>query len=173
MLKIDQTLYNFLVDSRSTLGTAIFSIGSFLGNWQFIVLAMIVIITFLILQKKLKFIAPLLLAVLSSEAITFLGKWYFQRPRPVSSVFWETGWSFPSSHATIAVAFYGFLAFILLQLKPRFKTSLVYTILFLVIVLIGFSRLYLGAHYLSDVLVGYLVGIFGLSLGVVWTGKRV
>ncbi len=173
MLKIDQTIYNFLVNNRSGWGKAVFSVFSSWGNWQLIVLALIVIITFLILRKKIKFIAPLLLAVLSSEAITFLGKWYFHRPRPTLSVFPETGWSFPSGHATIAVAFYGFLAFMLVQLNLKIKSVLVYTLVITIIILIGFSRLYLGAHYLSDVLVGYLVGLFGLILGITWTRKRV
>lgn len=167
----DQQLYLFLAENRNDFWTAVFSSFSFLGNWQFIVLAMLVVIIFLVLKKHLCFIAPLILSVAGSEAITFLGKWYFYRPRPLVSVFVETGFSFPSGHATVAIAFYAFLAFMFLRLNKGKYYLLVSGIATLIAFMIGFSRLYLGAHYLSDVLVGYVVGFLGVMAGVMLADK--
>ena len=166
----DQQLYLFLAENRNDFWTAVFSSFSFLGNWQFIVLAMLAVIIFLVIKKQFYFIAPLILSVISSESITFLGKWYFNRTRPLVSVFVETGFSFPSGHATIAVAFYAFIAFILLRLNNKHHI-LIYSFSAFVIFMIGFSRIYLGAHYLSDVLAGYLVGSLGVIVGVMWVDK--
>ncbi|MEI7620095.1 MAG: phosphatase PAP2 family protein [Candidatus Falkowbacteria bacterium] len=163
---LDQQLYLFLAENRNDFWTAVFSSFSFLGNWQFIVVTMLAIIIFLIIKKKLYFIAPLILSVISSETITFWGKWYFNRPRPLVSVFVETGFSFPSGHATIAVAFYVFLAFMFLRLNKGKYSIWVYSFAVFIALMIGFSRLYLGAHYLSDVLVGYVVGFLGVMAGV-------
>jgi undecaprenyl-diphosphatase len=79
----------------------------------------------------------------------------------------EHSFSFPSGHATIAVAFYGFLAFLAMRGTKRWEKSV--NICFAgiaVVLLIGFSRLYLGVHYLSDVWAGYLVGALWLIAGI-------
>lgn len=171
MLSIDHQLSLFLVENRSGFWTAIFSSFSFLGNWQFVVLAVLSVIIVLIVKKQMVFIFPLLLSILSSEAVTFLGKWYFQRSRPAISVFSETGFSFPSGHATVAVSFFGFLAFMILKLNNGRRSGLVYAITAMIIIMIGLARIYLGAHYLSDVLIGFVIGSGGLLLAIAWVNK--
>lgn len=172
LTNLDQSILTFLVEKRSGFLTTIFSLFSFLGNWQFIVLAMVLLVVILIVKKKLSFIAPFILVVGGSGLVTFLGKIYFHRPRPLFSVFKETGFSFPSGHATVAVAFFGFLAFMMISLGWAKKKSLIYTSSALLIILIGFSRMYLGAHYLSDVVVGYVVGLVFLFVSVFLLMKK-
>lgn len=112
-------------------------------------------------------IAPLLVSSLGAAAFTMLGKLAFQRPRPAEAVILEHSFSFPSGHATIAVAFYGFLGYVLIRSANNRRNRVNW--LFLsgtVILLIGLSRIVLGVHYLSDVWAGYLVGALWLIIGI-------
>jgi membrane-associated phospholipid phosphatase len=114
-----------------------------------------------------RYILPLLATILGSAAFTQLGKLVFHRPRPQSALYVEHSFSFPSGHATVAVAFYGFLTYIVMREAKRWEVKV--NICFAgigVVLLIGFSRLYLGVHYLSDVWGGYLVGALWLIAGI-------
>ena len=98
----------------------------------------------------------------------------FDRPRPELAYFTETSGSFPSGHAAISVAFYGYLCFIGWRVRligPATAAVLALIIAFV----IGFSRVYLIEHYLSDVLNGYLIGALWLLIGIAlaeWQIKR-
>ena len=77
-----------------------------------------------------------------------------------------SGFSFPSGHASISVAFYGFAIYIAMRFVRLWSTRINLLMLgVLIAFLIGFSRLYLGVHYLSDVVAGYLVGTSGIDAG--------
>ena len=92
----------------------------------------------------------------------------FQRTRPeLAPLVPAPGYSFPSGHALMSAAFYGFLAYLLFRHcpSPLLKWSLV-SLLTLLVLAIGFSRVYLGVHYLSDVLAGFAAGGFLLSVTV-------
>lgn len=162
----DQKIAALFLTIRSGFGIKIFSVISFFGNWLFLVPLMLLIIIILYLKNKKEFIIQFLLTVLSAEAVTFFSKILFHRGRPLLAVFHETDFSFPSGHATIAAAFYGYLAYIIIKsVKARYKRLIIISAV-LIIGLIGFSRLYLGVHYLSDVLAGYLVGLTALIIGI-------
>jgi membrane-associated phospholipid phosphatase len=83
------------------------------------------------------------------------------RPRPAPVAAGWDAFSFPSGHATTSAAIYGFLAFILARdAQPRWQAAIAVTAA-IMIALIGFSRLYLGAHWFSDV-------IGGIAFGTAW-----
>ncbi len=84
-----------------------------------------------------------------------------QRPRPTEfRIINETGYSFPSGHSMISMAFYGFLIYLIYNnVKNKFLKFTLIIILFILIVSIGLSRIYLGVHYTSDVLAGFLLSI--------------
>lgn len=117
-------------------------------------------------------IAPLWLSLLGSQITTYTGKYVIARPRPefVTEVVAATP-SFPSGHATSAMAVYGFVAYIiasnLTDARPRFEVIYWAAVL---IGLVGFSRLLLSVHYASDVAAGFLVGGFWLLLGFALAG---
>jgi undecaprenyl-diphosphatase len=96
-----------------------------------------------------------------------LGKIILHRSRPDTALYIENTFSFPSGHATIAMSFYGFLTYLLIRnfSKWKRKTNIFFSG-FAIIILIGFSRLYLGVHYLSDVLGGYLSGAIWLIIAI-------
>lgn len=112
-------------------------------------------------------IAPLWLTILGSQITTYAGKYVFARQRPefVADIIAITP-SFPSGHATSAMAVYGFIAYIVARdlITTRQRFELIYWAAIL-ISLIGFSRMLLGLHYASDVAAGFLVGGFWLLLG--------
>jgi undecaprenyl-diphosphatase len=114
-------------------------------------------------QSRHHYSAALLwVAVIGSGLINSVLKIAFNRPRP--DVFpWRTQHvgvaSFPSGHAMTSIVVYGTLAFLVARLAPtRWLRRLVWIVAILVIVLVGLSRLYLGVHYPSDVLAGFVVG---------------
>jgi undecaprenyl-diphosphatase len=85
-------------------------------------------------------------------------KWGLHLPRPVSIYHGASAYGFPSGHATMGVVLYGFLAILLArELSGAWRWGLFSSVV-LIAFMIGLSRLYLGAHWLSDVLGGYFIG---------------
>ena len=84
-----------------------------------------------------------------------------QRPRPEEfRIINESGYSFPSGHSMISMAFYGYLIYLIYRyVKNKYLKWALITILGILIVSIGVSRIYLGVHYTSDVLAGFLISI--------------
>lgn len=75
--------------------------------------------------------------------------------------------SFPSGHVLVFTAFFGFLLFLLLkESKPNIGKILLSVLIFLLIVTIGISRIYLGVHWASDVFGGYLLGMLWLMFTI-------
>jgi undecaprenyl-diphosphatase len=104
--------------------------------------------------------AALVLSVLAAQVAVELAKELISRPRPggADAIVDPSGFSFPSAHSASAVALYLMLAVIAAGLlKPRLRI-LAYIAAALVVALVGFSRVYLGAHYPTDVLAGWLLG---------------
>jgi len=99
---------------------------------------------------------------------TRYGKTFISRERPADVAYYAVEhFSFPSGHATTAIALYGLLAYFLYRhyhTHPR--RGLILWLSAGLILIIGFSRVYLGVHYLSDVLGGYLLGILWLLVGI-------
>ncbi len=166
-LAMDQTWYQAITRHRLEGLVFLFSRITLLGKWYVVIgLAAIVLI---VLHKKhaKQYIVPLLLAILGSSTAAAILKIVLQRHRPMNSVSLESSFSFPSGHATIAMAFYGFLAwFLLKKQKKQFVRGFILILALVLIMLIGFSRLYLGVHYLSDILGGYLLGLIFLGFCV-------
>lgn len=118
------------------------------------------IILFIVIKNKkigISVISNLGIAVMLNQIL----KRILQRPRPVEfRIINESGYSFPSGHSMVSMAFYGFLIYLIYKnVKNKYlKWSLIMA-LGLLIVSIGISRIYLGVHYTSDVLAGFLVAI--------------
>lgn len=111
--------------------------------------------------------AGLLLSTLGASLFTMLGKLAFQRPRPDEAVLFEPTHSFPSGHAVLSVAVYGFVGYLLIRMASDWNTRV--RLFFATtgfVLLLGLSRVVLGVHYLSDVWAGYLVGTLWLIVGI-------
>ena len=104
------------------------------------------------------------LVVINLIIVTILNqllKFILQRPRPTEfRIIDESGYSFPSGHSMISMAFYGFIIYLIYKnIKNKYLKIFLITILSLLIVMIGISRIYLGVHYTSDVCAGFLISI--------------
>jgi len=138
-----------------------------LGNWQVAIPITFFASLFFIVTKRWQLIIPMMVSILGSEGLALLGKLAFHRPRPVEAVLYEHTFSFPSGHATIAVAFYGFLTYVAVRLASHWSTKVKLFFFGLIIIgLLGLSRIIVGVHYLSDVWAGYLVGLIWLIIAM-------
>jgi len=162
-IRIENLLYVFRDDELIKFFCWI----TLLANWQIIVsFGIILSIIFWILRKR-AYIFALWIAVIGTQLFDTLGKIAFARPRPQSAIFIESSNSFPSGHSAIAIAFYGFIAYVLLRTREgRRKKLNVLSIAFVIIFFIGFSRTYLGLHYFSDIIGGYLLGFLWLIISI-------
>jgi len=163
----DIRIANLFFAFRAETLTTIFSWITLLGKSQIILVFIAVTVALLWLWRKNDYLFPLFIAVVGSETFTYLGKLAFHRPRPELAVYMEPSFSFPSGHATIAVAFYGFLGYFLICFSQSWNAKInIFFSTIVIIMAIGFSRIYLGVHYISDVWSGYLVGAMWLIIAI-------
>lgn len=162
----DFAIQKYFFEIRSDFLTPVMKSITFFGSASFVIPAILVILTGLILKKKYLYSVALTLSVLISFINSFLLKNIFARPRPQGhQLVSESGFSFPSMHSIVAVALYGILAYFLIKsFKKRYLKIIVGLAGFIIILAIGTSRVYLGVHWPSDVLGGYILGFFWLGI---------
>jgi len=132
---------------------------SILGNWKFVVGLALIISALCWMNRRRNIIIPFLFALAGTEFTVEILKLTVHRARPIGGAFLEHSYSFPSGHSAISVALYGFLAFALWNhTKSKLLKIALIVLTTLLILSIGFSRIYLGAHYPTDVIGGYLCG---------------
>ena len=122
-------------------------------------------ILLIVIKKKqipLYILINLICAFLTNQ--TF--KSIFTRTRPIGiNLIDETGYSYPSGHSMIGLSFYGFIIYLIYKnIKNKLTKTILIASLILTILLIGFSRIYLGVHYLTDVIGGFLLSIIYLTI---------
>ncbi len=138
------------------------------GSLAALALVSVVAAAALVVQRRWLALAAWLVAVLGGEALNLLLKELFARPRPrfERPLVVETSYSFPSGQAMESLVVYGMLAyFAVLILSGSGKHAVFVIGAAVLVVLIGFGRMYLGAHYFSDVVGGFAAG--GAWLGAV------
>ena len=169
---IDESMQSFVLKIRNNHLTNIFTIFTNLGGAY----AMLAITTLLVLIKKNKktsiFIAVNLICIfLSSQIFKFI----FRRSRP-SEIFLvsATGYSYPSGHMMVSTAFYFYILYLIWITIKNKILKVIFTILTIMLVfLIGFSRIYLGVHYTTDVLGGFFLALAYLMLFIKFTTKKI
>lgn len=130
-----------------------------------LVISLACILCWVIRQRYI--LIGLMIATLGSTIFTFLSKLLFHRARPADILLFEQTDSFPSGHATITVALYGFIAYMTIRFSRNFIRQVrIFAITLFFSILVGLSRIILNEHYLSDVLGGYLVGALWLTVAI-------
>jgi len=159
VIYIDNLIKEWLSQLATPLFDHLFIFITCLGSvWAFITLGILVFF-FLAIRKKYLEGIFLNLCLIVTWVTMILLKLFFGRGRPPGEhLILVTGFSFPSGHAMISMAFYGFIAYLVGMNFPGRKGKLLVLVLYLLILLIGISRVYLNVHYASDVLAGYLLG---------------
>jgi undecaprenyl-diphosphatase len=165
----DMSVLNYLFSIRTVPVTIVFIDISEFGRWQILFGIAVLIALFCILYKRYADIAGIFAAYLGSGAVILALKYLIHRPRPAimyQAYIEGPYYSFPSAHAGLSMALYGFFVYLLLQSSSTsLKRALIATLPVLIF-LIGFSRLYLGVHYVSDVLAGFFIGACFIGFGI-------
>ena len=148
-------------------------IAKFITNFggAIFVISLTTILFFVIKDKKIgiSIITNLGIVTILNQIIKFI----MQRPRPTEfRIIEETGYSFPSGHSMVSLAFYGYLIYLIYKYinNKHLKRTLI-IILSVLICIIGVSRIYLGVHYTSDVLGGFLISISYLIIYISASNK--
>lgn len=155
--------------SSSTMDWVMFVITE-LGSVWFIGLFSIAVLWILSVRMRDKWgVLFYFVAVGGGSLLTILLKNLFSRERPgINEAIDAVGYSFPSGHSMGSLIFYGFLIYLVVRTKQKPWIQWVSVFgLGLLIILIGISRIYLGAHYPSDVAAGYIAGTIWLVLSLV------
>ena len=137
------------------------------------VISLTTILFFVIKDKKIgiSIIVNLGIVTILNQIIKFI----MQRPRPTEfRIIEETGYSFPSGHSMVSLAFYGYLVYLIYKYinNKHLKRTLI-IMLSILICTIGASRIYLGVHYTSDVLGGFLISMAYLIIYIELVNKFV
>jgi membrane-associated phospholipid phosphatase len=148
------------VHSSATL-VSVFNVFTYAGSVPVLGLLTVTVVLLLLRRSRLDEAALLCVATLGIEIVNPILKLIFHRPRPELAYVHLDTYSFPSGHAAGSAAVYALVLYLLARhARPRWQVlaAVGYVVL---VVIVGFSRLYLEVHYLSDVLAG-------LSLGAAW-----
>ncbi len=164
--KLDNTFYSKI--KIASLKTKIFKCITFLADAKLIAFLCLVLLI-LIANKRIPI--AIIINMLIMWALIGILKRTFKRERPnIKRLVNEKGYSYPSGHTMTATIFYGFNIFLIIlsNLIMPLKISLI-IILSILILLIGYTRIYLGVHYLSDVIGALLFGSSYLLLYIYFT----
>ena len=148
-------------------------IAKFITNFggAIFLITLTVILVILIKNKKigLSIFSNLIIITVLNQLL----KRILQRPRPTEfRIIEETGYSFPSGHSMVSMAFYGYLIYFIYKYVENRYVKWISIVLFSILICsIGVSRIYLGVHYTSDVLGGFLVSISYLILFISTVNK--
>jgi membrane-associated phospholipid phosphatase len=173
LVRFDRATATYLHSLATPPLTTFFLVVTALGSVETVVLLGVIVAGVLARRRQWLYLGTWITAVGGSAVLNHLLKDLFARPRPFFEhpLLLETSYSFPSGHAMDSFVVYGMLAyFAVLALKSwRARTAVVFGAALLVL-LIGFSRMYLGVHYFSDVVAGYAAG--GVWLSTLVTGAE-
>lgn len=164
IIRIDTFFHAMLVKNlRSDFLTPIMKFFTFLGS-SYMIIAVTISTIFLFKNKRKGIFISinLILVVLMNQLLKFV----IQRDRPFGeAIMIEKGFSFPSGHSMVSTAFYGFLIYLIYRYcrNNKIKYSFIFGLSCLIF-LIGISRVYLGVHYMSDVVAGFFLSIAYLIL---------
>lgn len=153
-------LDNLLI-ARSDFATSFFRFVTRMGDWYVII--GIIIITLIFFKKYFKVVTTNAIFITLVNQIL---KIIIQRPRPSDfQIISVSGYSYPSGHAMISTAFYGFIFYLIYKSNLHNKYKILFGIITLVlVVLICISRVYLGVHYLTDVIAGASLSVLYLTI---------
>lgn len=162
-LAVDLTVHHALFALRTPLADHLMAMLSTLGDWQVLAPASLLVFAWLMWRRRRiaawHWVAAIAFGLALTSALGFL----LDVPKPPATTA-VAGFSFPSGPVTMAMVVYGFFAVLIAREMPGRKRAWPYVLAGLLVALIGFSRLYFGAHWLTDVLGGVLLGMGWIAL---------
>lgn len=167
--KTDMAVFDLVQKHTNEANTKAMLAITHLGNHKFLVPANLsLIFYFLFVSKRTWFSIRVASIALSSLGLMVLLKQLFKRNRPAIPLLHPVkGKSFPSGHAMMSMTFYGLLIYISSRtLKSALLKGILTPSLIALILMIGYSRVYLRVHYASDVAAGYIIGLLWLLVAL-------
>jgi membrane-associated phospholipid phosphatase len=172
--RFDEEVFSFLRSYVTETNNKIMLTLTFLGTHNFLIPANLLLIAYFLFIRKHKWYSIKVPAIaLTSLGLMFGLKYFFGRPRPdVPLLFEAEGMSFPSGHALFSITFYGLIIYLIYKgvKNAPLRWGLI-SLLVILMLLIGFSRVYLRVHYATDVIAGFAVGFMWLAFAI-WLLNR-
>ncbi len=161
LIGLDQSVYQALQNVRTAWADRVMVFITGLGGTPGTLPVIVATAGWLAFKRRWRTLAYWLAAAGFAEAVVLLLKLTVGRARPNTIYAGVEQFSFPSGHAAMAIVTYGFLAFLLARGKPPGVRALIVVPVTVGVILTAFSRIYLGVHWLSDV-------VASLGLGIAW-----
>jgi undecaprenyl-diphosphatase len=159
--KADASVHDWTVTERSASATTFFTLMTNIGSPVGLTVIVVAVAVILAIRRRWRWFLYLVLTVVGGSLLNFELKRYFARARPdiAEMLRRANGYSFPSGHAMSSAVVFGalaYLAFRAIRSWPA-KTAVI-AFLYTLIAAIALSRVYLGVHWISDVLAGFTAG---------------
>ncbi|WP_162901657.1 bifunctional DedA family/phosphatase PAP2 family protein [Breoghania sp. L-A4] len=159
LLNADVSIGNLVQSLRNTPADRVMAVVTMAGDGIVLGVLGAVIVAWLVWRRAWAIAGAASIAILSSALFVPFMKTVLQRPRPIDIYSGADAYSFPSGHATLATVVFGVLAVLVSLRLGRWGKALVFASFGALVVAIAFSRIYLGAHWPSDVAAGFLFGV--------------
>ena len=156
---LNEPLFHFLQSLRLPRIDNFFVVITMFGDKVVMISISLLLIIALMIKKQWRSAFHLLVIVLLTGAILYFLKTCVYSPRPAKFLVIDRSSSFPSGHMGFSVTVLGFIAFLTAQSLSKKWQWIPYTLASVLIILIGYSRLYLGIHWLEDVLASLFIGL--------------
>lgn len=171
---IDNYIYKIITFRINDNLTNIYKIITFFGSTLFIVSLCVIFFILFIYYKKKNYSFIISGVLIISTIINNLIKIIIQRERPeVLQLVTESSYSYPSGHSMASVSMYGILLYLVIKSKWNKKIKIPLIILLSILpILVGISRIYLGAHFVTDVIGAFIVSIIFILIEVYFIEKN-
>ncbi|MCR9061916.1 MAG: bifunctional DedA family/phosphatase PAP2 family protein, partial [Rhodobacteraceae bacterium] len=158
MVRADLSILNFFDSLRTPVGDKIMVFFTTLGDGVVVAAVATAVAAYLFLRKAWRRGIGFIIAMAGTAMFVPLFKLLLHRSRPMELYAGADAYSFPSGHATLTAVLFGICAVLIAHDLNRWLKASVFSIIATFVIAIGFSRVYLGAHWMSDVLAGLLFG---------------
>lgn len=171
---IDEIVMKSIHKNITPMKTTVMKGITFFGSTYFFLLAGFLILLFSIKYNHKENIFPLILSTLCCFVLNTIIKHIVTRTRPINYfLIKQDGYSFPSGHSMVSMSFYTTMTYLLTKnITNKSNKILLWIANFMIIGIIGYSRIYLGVHWLSDVLAGFIMGLLVYLLTIYIYKKR-
>ena len=154
----DVSVFNLMKEMRNAPADELMTTITMLGDGAVLTVLAVVIVTWLVWRRAYRGAIAAAIAIVAGKIFVPILKYGIQRPRPIELYGGAEMYSFPSGHATMSMLIFGILAVLVSHSMGRWGRAVVYAMCGIVVIAIAYSRVYLGAHWLSDVVGGLIFG---------------